>query len=64
MHVIKGYTRAGAGVVNTETTGLELIKQRRLQKRSQDQAASELDQLREMVLKLTERVRILEERNG
>lgn len=56
MHV-KGFTRSRTGaVVNTDTTELELIKQKRQQKKDQMQVHGEIAQLRDLVLELKKRV--------
>jgi hypothetical protein len=59
MHV-KGFTRVGAAVVNTDTSEFEMIRQRRSQKRVQDQVQGELQHLRDMVMALTKRIEVLE----
>ena len=61
---VKGFTRAGGAVVNTDTAKLDLIKEKRAQKKRQDQARSEIDRLREMILDLQGRVERLERDRG
>jgi len=59
---LKGYTRSGKAIVNTDTTKLDLIKQKRAAKRDQNQLASEVSHLRDAVQRLITRVEELERR--
>lgn len=59
---LTGYTRSGKAVVNTDTTKLDLIKQKRAVKRDQNQLASEVAYLRQAVQSLVARVEELERR--
>ncbi len=57
--IIKGFTRAGGMVVNTDQTPLELIKRDRARKREWDSMQKQLSGLRDMVLALKNEVEAL-----
>lgn len=59
---VEGFTRVGGAIVNTDDAQLQLIKQKREQKRARDQLSGEIDNLRSLVMSLTLRVEELERR--
>lgn len=50
MSRLRGFTRIGQVVVNTEIDAYETIKRERARKRSDDSMRGEIDQLRGMIL--------------